>query len=69
MRLNHYFAVFQTSSNKETRTLQVCDSYSHPFIWMHIQKELYSREWVCLFWKVITEEEFEYYSDTINGRF
>ncbi len=70
MKLNYYFAVFQSqSSTGETHTFQVCDSFSHPFIWMRIQKELYSREWICLNWKEISEEEFEYYKDTVNGRF
>jgi len=69
MKLNYYFATFQSSSENVNRTLQVCDSFSHPFIWMRIQKEMYNREWVCLFWKEISEKEYEYYSGTVNGMF
>jgi hypothetical protein len=70
MKLDYYWAVFKTESSKGSEiTLQVCDKQSHPFIWMRIQKEMYANEWICLNWKVISEEEFEYYKDTVNGRY
>lgn len=69
MKLNYYWAIFQRPNKDVTTTLQVCDSFSHPFIWMRDQQQLHDRYWICLNWKEISEEEFEYYKTTVDRHY
>lgn len=68
MKLNYYWAIFERGK-KSTTTLQVCDCQSHPFIWIRNQQQLYDRHWICLNWKEISKEEYEYYKATIYGEY
>lgn len=60
----YYYAV-ALISGAGTNYVRIVDKNSHPFIYQQIEHEM-GREVIILFWKEITEDEYNFFDENLQ---